>query len=119
MNTPRKLTAVLGTAAVAVAATLAATPAASATPPYPANCSGGQGDVNAHRYTLYNNTVMRKNNAFNSQHVAVLAKNKKLHLYYKTADENGAAMWAARAWLNGTTTCGYVYQGRVNWSKSW
>lgn len=88
------------------------------TPPYAADCSGRHGDVGAHRLTLRDNTQLRKYNHSTSQRVAVLAKNKRLHLFYETSDEYGNTMWASRAYV-GHYVCGYVYSDWINWHSSW
>jgi hypothetical protein len=107
-------------AMIASVLTLAlAQPAHATDPQYSADCGGRAGDVNAHRYTLRDNTQMRRLNRYTSERVGVLAKNKKLHIFYKTTDENNSVMWASRAYTGGRYVCGYIYQDYIDWHRSW
>jgi len=85
------------------------------TSPYPADCSGSAGDVNAHRYTRNFRTPLRKYNAKYSQRIGTVPANSKIHIYYETSDARSRLMWA----VTYRGKCGYEYATSINWHKSW
>ncbi|MEV6644516.1 hypothetical protein [Amycolatopsis sp. NPDC051371] len=88
-----------------------ATPA----PGYRADCTGGHGDVNAHRYSVNHNVPAREYNTSGSRQTGVVTANSKIHIYYETYDEYGKFMWAMKA----GGLCGYLYSTDIVWNKSW
>ncbi|MEU5266586.1 hypothetical protein [Amycolatopsis sp. NPDC021455] len=112
------LAGVLITASPGASATTPASPAAAPATPAPgyrADCTGGHGDVNAHRYSVNHNVPAREYNTSGSRQTGVVRANSKIHLYYETHDENNKTMWAMKA----GGLCGYLYRTDIVWNKSW
>lgn len=118
MRTRGKMLAAMALAAATLGATLStAAPAVAGTPPYQANCTGGQGDLNAFRNMRNFATPLRKYNAEDSVRVGTLPARAPVHIFYKTTDASGRGMYAVQYSDRQHDLCGYEYQTSIDWSS--
>lgn len=113
-----RVLAALAVAATTLGATFAtAAPAMAGTPPYPANCTGGQGDLNAFHDMRDFKTPLRKYNAEDSVRVGTLPAKAPVHIFYKTTDASGRGMYAVQYSDRQHDLCGYEYQTSIDWNS--